>query len=107
MAVYREKRRPNWLPLVIGGVVVVVVLGGIAFALAGNRTAGETPRARVQAATAEETVQKVAARLGATELSEKTRAYILEELRRSPAPPDLVPARAVGLLLGAPELQRR
>src|SRR5205814_4236556 len=63
--------------------------------------------APLQAATAEETVQKVAARLGATELSEKTRAYILEELRRSPAPPDLVPARAVGLLLGAPELQRR
>jgi len=63
--------------------------------------------APLQAATAEETVQKAAARLGATELSEKTRAYILEELRRSPAPPDLVPARAVGLLLGAPELQRR
>ena len=51
--------------------------------------------------------EAAAARLGATELSEKTRAYILEELRRSPAPPDLVPARAVGLLLGAPELQRR
>ena len=49
MAVYREKRRTNWLPLVILGVVVVVVLGGIAWALVGNRPAGETPRARVQA----------------------------------------------------------
>ena len=49
MAVYREKRRPNWLPWVILGVVVVVVLGGIALALTRNQTAEETPRARVQA----------------------------------------------------------
>ncbi|HYY52335.1 MAG TPA: DUF1800 domain-containing protein [Myxococcales bacterium] len=73
---------------------------------------GQVPGTRLdlvplKAATAEETVDKAAARLGATELSEKTRASILDELRRSPAPPDLVPARAVGLLLGAPELQRR
>jgi uncharacterized protein (DUF1800 family) len=73
---------------------------------------GQVPGTRVdlvplQAATPEETVRKAAARLGASELSEKTRAYILDELRKTPAAPDLVAARAVGLLLGAPELQRR
>jgi uncharacterized protein (DUF1800 family) len=73
---------------------------------------GQVPGTRVdlvplQAPTAEETVQKAAARLGAPELSDKTRAYVLEELRKSAAPPDLLAARAVGLLLGAPELQRR
>jgi hypothetical protein len=49
VAVYREKRRTNRLPLVILGVVVVVLLGAVAWAVAGNRPAGETPRARVQA----------------------------------------------------------
>ena len=50
--------------------------------------------------------------LGARELSDKTRLYILGKLRELPAArvarqPQLIAARAVGLLLGAPELQRR
>ena len=51
---------------------------------------------------AEELVSRAAARLGATELSETTKDYVVQQLREAP-----VPARAVGLLLGAPELQRR
>jgi len=50
---------------------------------------------------------KAAATLGASSLSDKTRDYILEQLRQTPSKPDLQAARAVGLLLGAPELQRR
>ena len=50
---------------------------------------------------------KAAATLGASALSDKTRDYILEQLRQTPPKPDLQAARAVGLLLGAPELQRR
>jgi hypothetical protein len=55
--------------------------------------------------SAPETMERIAARLGAAELSEKTRAYVLDELRRSR--PELLTARAAGLLLGAPEVQRR
>jgi len=53
----------------------------------------------------EEVLDRASGRIGAPPLSEKTRRYILAELRepRSPA----VAARAVGLLLGAPEMQRR
>ena len=58
-------------------------------------------------ASPEGALQKAAARLGAVELSEKTRGYVLDELKRSPQRPELLAARAVGLLLGAPELQRR
>jgi len=50
---------------------------------------------------------KAAAQLGAGELSEKTRASLLDQLQKAPAKPELQAARAVGLLLGAPELQRR
>jgi hypothetical protein len=57
--------------------------------------------------TPEEVLEKAATRLGAIGLSDKTREYILEQLHEGPPKPDLQPARAVGLLLGAPELQRR
>jgi uncharacterized protein (DUF1800 family) len=49
---------------------------------------------------------KAAATLGAQQLSDKTRGYILAQLERTQEP-QLRAARAVGLLLGAPELQRR
>ena len=55
----------------------------------------------------EQTLDRAASELGATDLSEKTRGYILDQLRQAPPKPDLQAARAVGLLLGAPELQRR
>jgi uncharacterized protein (DUF1800 family) len=55
----------------------------------------------------EQTLDRAAGELGATDLSEKTRGYILDQLRHAPPKPDLQAARAVGLLLGAPELQRR
>jgi uncharacterized protein (DUF1800 family) len=52
-------------------------------------------------------LQRAAAQLGASELSTETRSYVLGQLQDSPRRPDLLAARAVGLLLGAPELQRR
>jgi uncharacterized protein (DUF1800 family) len=55
----------------------------------------------------EEVLDRAAAQLGAPALSEKTREYVLAQLREAPPGPDVVPARAVGLLLGSPELQRR
>ena len=56
----------------------------------------------------EEVLRRALRQLGAPELSEKTRDYLLGQLREVPAQkPDLLAARAVGLLLGAPELQRR
>jgi uncharacterized protein (DUF1800 family) len=47
--------------------------------------------------------------LGASALSDRTRGYILEQLREVSVEkkPEQVAQRAVGLLLGAPELQRR
>jgi len=47
-------------------------------------------------------LDKAAAQLGATELSQRTRESIVQQLEEKP-----LPARAVGLLLGAPEMQRR
>ena len=57
----------------------------------------------------EEVVDRAARSLGVGALSERTRAYVLEQLEELPAQkrPELVAQRAVGLLLGAPELQRR
>ena len=68
---------------------------------------GQLPGVRVDLSTLagggpEELVSRAAARLGATELSETTKDYVVQQLREAP-----VPARAVGLLLGSPELQRR
>jgi uncharacterized protein (DUF1800 family) len=70
---------------------------------------GQVPGVKVDlghlaAGTPEEVLNKAAGTLGAHELSDKTRSYILSQLR---AEPKQQPARAVGLLLGAPELQRR
>jgi hypothetical protein len=55
----------------------------------------------------EEVLDRAAAQLGAPALSEKTREYVLAQLREAPARPEVIAARAVGLLLGSPELQRR
>ena len=55
----------------------------------------------------EQVLTKAAATLGANSLSDRTRGYILDQLKQTPQKPDLQAARAVGLLLGAPELQRR
>ena len=54
-----------------------------------------------------EVLQRAAEKLGARELSDETRSYILGQLQNAPVKPELLAARAVGLLLGAPELQRR
>jgi uncharacterized protein (DUF1800 family) len=54
-----------------------------------------------------EVLDRASGRIGAPPLSEKTRAYILTELRELPAQSPVAAARAVGLLFGAPELQRR
>ena len=62
---------------------------------------------RLAAEKPEALVQKAADELGATALSDQTRAYILDQLQKAPPKPALQAARAVGLLLGAPELQRR
>jgi uncharacterized protein (DUF1800 family) len=55
----------------------------------------------------EQVLTRAAATLGASALSDRTRDYILQQLRQTPLKADLQAARAVGLLLGAPELQRR
>ena len=58
------------------------------------------------ASGAEEVLDRAASRLGVPDLSPETRSLILAQLRESPKP-ELLAKRAVGLLLGAPELQRR
>ncbi len=74
--------------------------------LANGRIPGtQVDLAPLAAATPAGALDKAAARLGVADLSEKTRAYVLDELQRSR--PQLMTARAVGLLLGAPEMQRR
>lgn len=81
--------------------------------LANGQLAGvKVDLAPLAAGQPEQVLQNAAARLGAGELSEKTRDYILTQLRDAPPKPELQVtelqvARAVGLLLGAPELQRR
>ena len=62
---------------------------------------------RLLAPAPDQVLSNAAAELGAIELSEQTRSYILDQLQKSPSRPGLQAARAVGLLLGAPELQRR
>jgi uncharacterized protein (DUF1800 family) len=57
---------------------------------------------RLEGEGAEDVLGRAAAQLGALELSEGTRTYVVRQLREQP-----LPARAVGLLLGAPEMQRR
>ncbi len=55
----------------------------------------------------EDVLQRAVIRLGAGELSSETRSYVLGQLKDGPCKPGLLAARAVGLLLGTPELQRR
>ncbi len=62
---------------------------------------------RIAAAAPEDLLANAATELGSPELSAQTRAYILDQLQKTPPKPALQAARAVGLLLGAPELQRR
>jgi uncharacterized protein (DUF1800 family) len=52
-------------------------------------------------------LESAVAGLGAVDLSQTTRTVVLEQLRSMPAQPRLLAARAVGLLLGSPEMQRR
>jgi uncharacterized protein (DUF1800 family) len=56
-----------------------------------------------------ELLDRASKQLGADSLSDSTRSYVLEQLRdlSFEKKPELVAERAVGLLLGAPELQRR
>jgi uncharacterized protein (DUF1800 family) len=54
-----------------------------------------------------EALDRAAARLGMPALSDRTRRYVLAQLRGAPPRPHLVASRALGLLLGSPELQRR
>jgi uncharacterized protein (DUF1800 family) len=60
----------------------------------------------------DQVLSRAQALLGAGELSDRTREFVLARLREVPAKrvekkPDVLAERAVGLLLGAPELQRR
>ncbi|MBS2025426.1 MAG: DUF1800 domain-containing protein [Deltaproteobacteria bacterium] len=90
------------------------VLSRIDFALALAK--GELPGVKVDlqplatgARTHAEVLDRAAALLGAGALTERTRSYTLAQLEQIPLDqkPVLVAQRAVGLLLGAPELQRR
>ena len=74
-----------------------------------NRDAGGC-RPLAQGAHAPAELLELASRqLGTGALSDRTRSYVLEQLRdlSFEKKPELVAERAVGLLLGAPELQRR
>jgi uncharacterized protein (DUF1800 family) len=55
----------------------------------------------------EEVLDRAAAQLGMPALSDRTRQYVLAQLRGAPPRPHVVASRALGLLLGSPELQRR
>jgi hypothetical protein len=73
---------------------------------------GEVPGVAVdftalQGGQPEGVLEGAAARLGAVNLSQATRAAVLDQLRPLPGQPVVLAARAVGLLLGSPELQRR
>jgi uncharacterized protein (DUF1800 family) len=94
-------RAQTWLS---SGAILARIDFGLQLA-SGKLRGTEVDLSPLAAASAEEVVHKAAERLGAGDLSGKTQAYLLQELRQSP--PDLVTARAAGLLLGAPELQRR
>ncbi len=79
-------------------------------ALAGGQMEGVrvdlVPLAR-DAVGPEEVLDRAAAQLGLPALSDRTRHYVLAQLRGAPPRPHVVASRALGLLLGSPELQRR
>lgn len=90
------------------------ILARIDFGLAlakGDLPGVTTPLAPLAAGARDhqEVLDRAARALGAGELSERTRSFTLARLRELPLDrqPVLVAQRAVGLLLGAPELQRR
>ena len=89
---------------------IVALLARIDFglALANGQLEGVTIDLKsIGVGSPEQVLTKAAATLGANSLSDRTRGYILDQLKQTPQKPDLQAARAVGLLLGAPELQRR
>jgi len=55
----------------------------------------------------EEVLDRAAAQLGLPALSDRTRHYVLAQLRGAPPRSQVFASRALGLLLGSPELQRR
>ena len=55
----------------------------------------------------EEVLDRAVVSLGMPELSDRTRQYVLTQLRAASPRPEVVASRALGLLLGSPELQRR
>ena len=55
----------------------------------------------------EEMLDRAAAQLGMPALSDRTRQYVLTQLRGAPLRSPIFASRALGLLLGSPELQRR
>jgi uncharacterized protein (DUF1800 family) len=76
--------------------------------LAGGRLEGvSVDLSSIGSGSPAQVLTNAATTLGANNLSARTRGYILEQLEQTPQRPDLQAARAVGLLLGAPELQRR
>ncbi|HKB77813.1 MAG TPA: DUF1800 domain-containing protein, partial [Myxococcales bacterium] len=55
----------------------------------------------------EEMLDRAAAQLGMPALSDRTRQYVLAQLRGASPRSQVLASRALGLLLGSPELQRR
>jgi hypothetical protein len=52
-------------------------------------------------------LDRAAAQLGMPALSDRTRQYVLAQLRGASPRSQVLASRALGLLLGSPELQRR
>jgi uncharacterized protein (DUF1800 family) len=62
---------------------------------------------RIRGNRPEQVLANAAAALGASDLSERTRNYVLDQLRAAQGRPQAMAPLAVSLLLGAPEWQRR
>ena len=92
----------NWLS---SGALLARIDFGLA--LAGGQLDGVLVDLSGLAGSPEQVLDRATQRIGAPPLHDKTRGYILAELREAPPQSPAAGARAVGLLLGAPELQRR